>query len=490
MRLFIGPPGSGKTAVILNELRAALRAGEAGSVRLLVPTATLAQHMQNELAREGIVFPPRAVQTLKQFIADWCTEAPEVPETVFHWIVEGAVRRLNRAEFTAVVEFPGFSASLARTIAEFAAAGCDSARLAAHLPDAPLADAFLAVYQEVDRDIARRGLALRARRLEIAAGRIAANGAGEVKTVWFDGFHSLPEPELRLIAALAKYARVTIALSDFAAEETRGNLERIGFVTEQLPSRRIRAATVLVKAANIEREAEEIARRILAQAADGRAFREMGVIVRAAETYEPVLRSTFARFGIPARFYFDAKLDEHAAIRFLTGALDAMLAGWDHAATLAAMRLAPRFADSNVMDRFDFAVREQVPNAGLEALQTLAADAEPIQRLIASFASLDEWRGMTLSPREWATRFQMLRNLFRPAQPADLANHELALLYRSQAAALDAFDAAVAESASTFDAQAAVPFAEFWRMVKSALRLTPLRVRDGRRNTVQSAERA
>ncbi len=83
-------------------------------MRLLVPTATLAQHMQNELAREGLVFPPSIVQTLKQFIADWCREAPEVSETVFYWIVEAAVRRLNRTEFAAVMEFPGFSASLAR----------------------------------------------------------------------------------------------------------------------------------------------------------------------------------------------------------------------------------------------------------------------------------------------------------------------------------------------------------------------------------------
>jgi ATP-dependent helicase/DNAse subunit B len=485
MRLLTGPPGTGKTAAILTELRSALRAGEAYTVRLLTPTATLAQHFQNELAREGFVFPPSVVQTLKQFIADWCADTPEATETIFHWIVEDAARRLNRAEFAAVIEFPGFSASLAKTIAEFAAAGCDSARLAANLPEAPLAEAFLDAYQEVDHELSRRGLALRARRLEIAAGRIAAEGAGEVRTVWFDGFHALPEPELRLISALARNARVTIALSDFAAEGTRESLERIGFASEPLPSRRIRSSRVLVKAPGIEREAEEIARRILAQAADGRAFREIGVIVRAAETYVPVLRSTFARFGIPARFYFDANLDEHAAIRFLSGVVEALLSGWDHAATLDAMRLPPRFADLNVMDGFDFAVRAQVPNAGLEALQALAADAEPIQRLIASFATLDEWRGLSLTPREWITRFQSLRSLFRLTRPADSADHELALLYRSQAAALDAFDAAVTESASVFDAAAALPLAEFWRMVKSTLRLTPLRVRDGRRNTVQ-----
>src|SRR5215467_7528080 len=99
MRLLTGPPGSGKTTAILNELRAAIRAGQANSVRLLVPTATLAQHLQNELAREDLIFPPNVVQTLKHFIAEWSADTREAPDTIFHWVVEDAARRLNRAEF-------------------------------------------------------------------------------------------------------------------------------------------------------------------------------------------------------------------------------------------------------------------------------------------------------------------------------------------------------------------------------------------------------
>jgi len=105
-----------------------------------------------------------------------------------------------------------------------------------------------------------------------------------------------------------------------------------------------------VRAPGVEREAGEIARGILGQAAAGRPFREMAIIVRAAEVYVPLLRSTLGRFGIPAHFYFDSRLDEHAAIRFLTSAVDAMLGGWDYTKTLALLRLAPRFADSNAMD--------------------------------------------------------------------------------------------------------------------------------------------
>ncbi len=485
MRLITGPPGSGKTVIVLAELRAELKAGNSRGVRLLVPIATLAQHTQNELAREGLVFPRTVIQTLNGFVAEWLADTPQAPETLFRWIVEDAARRLNRPEFTQVAEFPGFSASLARTIAEVSSAGCDSARLAAYLPEAALADAFLAIYREVDRELARRGMALRGRRLEIAAARIAAQGVSDVRTVWFDGFHALPEPELRVIAALAQHANVTITLSDFCAAETRASLERLGFQAQALAPRRIQPSIELVKAPGVERECEEIARRILAQAADGRAFRQMGVIVRSRETYAPVLRSTFARFGIPARFYFDANLDEHPAMRFLSGAMDAMLGGWDHAATLATLRLAPRFADSNTMDRFEFAVREQIPNAGLEALRALAGEADSLLRLMAGLTALEEWRGLTLAPRDWISRLSSLRNLLRPLRPAQGADHELALLYRSQAAALDGFDGAIAESALAFDANAPVALPDFWRAVKSALRLTPLRVRDGRRNTVQ-----
>ncbi len=494
MRLLLGPAGSGKTEALLEELRAALRSGEGRSVRLLVPTATLAQHAQNELAREGLVFSPAVVQTLNGFIAEWASDAPEVSEALFCLLVEKAVRRLNREEFSGVMDFPGFSSSLSRTIRELSAAGCPSERLArhlpAHLPEAPLAPAFLEIYREVERELEARRLALRGRRLEIAAGRISEDGIGPVRTVWFDGFHALPEPEIAVIAAIASHARVTVTLSDNAAPGIREDLERIGFTAERLPSRRTRPATLLVKAPNIERETEEIARRILEHAASGRPFREIGIVVRSPENYVAILRSTLGRFGIPARFYFSENLVTHAAVRFLAGVVNALLSGWDHEATLAALRLAPRLADSNEMDRFDFDVREKIPNRGLGALRQIAGDSERLIAALDSFARLDEWRKLEIAPREWRARFQTLRGLFvlaRPAEPSTCgaARHDLALVHRGQAEALNGFDEAAGEAAEALMPAADVPLAEFWRTMQSALRLRPLRVRDGRRNTVR-----
>ena len=492
MRLLSGPAGSGKTTYVLDRFRQALGAGDS-AIRLLVPTATMARHLQNGLAREGFVFRGSLIQTLADFVKDYAGSAAEVSPAVLYLLVEEAARRVARPEFSRVTRFHGFSNFLARTIEEFASAGCDSARLATCLPDVPLGDAFLAVYQEVDRELACRGLAMRARRLELAAAQIAAQGLNGISTICIDGFHALPDPELRVVAALGRHADLTLTLGDEdLTPALRMRLAAMGVTEERMPARRAQPALALVKAPGIEREVEEIARRILQQAGAGRPFREMGVIVRAPDIYVSTLRSTLERFGVPARFYFDSTLERHPVVRFLSGAIDDMLGGWDHARTLAVLRLAPRIADYGMADRFDFAVREQTPNAGLSGLRSLllAGDGQPragAERLLHkldSLAGLEEWRGFTLTPRDWAARFGTLRHLFRPAPPPDPATHEFALQWRSQAAALHVFDEALADAASALDGAREIGIEDYWGAVKKVLRLKPLRLADGRRNVV------
>ena len=63
MRLVTGPAGSGKTTFVLDRLREALRTGD-DAVRLLAPTATMAQHLEKSLAREGFVFRRRLFGTM------------------------------------------------------------------------------------------------------------------------------------------------------------------------------------------------------------------------------------------------------------------------------------------------------------------------------------------------------------------------------------------------------------------------------------------
>jgi len=485
VRLITGPAGSGKTASVLEQFTTALKAADPDA-RLLVPTATLAQHLQNQVARAGLVFRRNRIQTLSSFIDPWAGSQPQVPEPVLYLLVEQAVARVNRPEFRRVASLPGFCAAVTRTVAEFSSAGCDSARLAAHLPDAPLSAAFLAVYREVERLLERRGLALRGQRLERAAARIRSEGLGGIRTIWLDGFHVLPDPELAVIEALGQHAEVTLTLGDTETNDgVRARLWAMGFEEERAPGMPSQPELRLVRAPGIEREADEIARRILQQVGAGRSFREIGIIVRAAETYVPVLRATLERFGIPAHFYFDSELERHPAVRFLTGAVDAMLGGWDHAATLAVLRLAPRFVDSPSMDRFDFQLREQLPDNGLGGLKALAGERESgLAHVIDALAALEEWRSFEMHPADWASRFGTLRNLYRFARPAAETDHGSVLLARSQSEALARFDEAVKEASLALEPTRTFGIVEFWRAVKSAVRLKPLRLEDGRRNAV------
>jgi ATP-dependent helicase/DNAse subunit B len=491
MLLLTGPAGSGKTSRILERFREAARRRDSG-VRLLTPTATMAQYLQNRLAREGYVFRPALIQTLSRFVDSYAADLPQVSRPLFYLVVEEAARRTDRPEFARVVRLPGFCAALARTMEEFSSAGCDAERLAGALKrqqaGAPLGEAFLAVYAEVDRELRRRGLATRSQRLLHAAEAMAREGLRDVHTIWMDGFYALPDPELAAIGAMCRHAEVTLTLPTARiTEPTRERLLAMGFVEETCTWQAAPALMELSEAPSIEREVDEIARRILEQAGAGRPFREIGIVVRSPEIYEAVLRTTLDRFGIPARFYFDADLERHSLVRYLTGAVDAMLGGWEHAETLAAMRLAPGVA----FDEFDFAVRETMPGQGLAALRSIAGDAETrrhgdaathIAALVESFEKLDEWRTLSLPPDDWALRLRELRRLFAAGRPVP-ANHEIAAIGRGQAAALELFAGAVNEAALAL-ALRPVSLGEFWRAAKSVLRLTPLRVEDSRRNVV------
>ena len=485
MLLLTGPAGSGKTFRILARFRDALRRGDSG-VRLLTPTATLAQHLQNQVAREGVVFRPGLIQTLSRFVDPFAADTPQVSEPLLYLLVEEAAGRVNRPEFARVVRLPGFCAALARTMEEFSSAGCGADRLAgalARMRATPLGEAFLAVYRAVERELARRGLATRSQRLLRAAEQIAQLGVPSANTILLDGFYGLPDPELAVIAALGRHTDVTLTLP-FAAitEPTLERLLALGFEEERCQWERTPPRIELCAAPSIERESDEIARRILEQAEAGRPFRDMGVFVRSPEAYGAILRTTFDRFGIPARFYFDADLEKHSLVRHLAGIIDALLGGWDYAETLAAIRLAPGIA----CDEFDFAVRERLPGGGLAGLQRIAAETpEPdagLLHLLQALESLEAWRSPSLPSAEWAGHMKGLRSLIRLPQPVP-ESYETTAIARSQAEALDLFDAAMDQAAEALDG-GPVPLAAFWRAAKSVLRLTPLRVADGRRNVV------
>ena len=488
MQLLTGPAGSGKTFSALETLRDAVRRGRKG-VCLLVPTATMAQHLRNELAREGLVFSPGIIQTASRFIEPWVADRPEVSGALLTILVEKVLRRLRLPEFRNVADFPGLHAKLAAVMEECAAAGCDAQKLRDILPPDGLGRAVARVFEETGRELNERSIALRSTRLSLAAARVRESGIGEVKTIWLDGFFSLTDPEIALVEAISKRVGVTVTLtSDSISAATRARLLSIGFEERRLVRKRAPAAQELVVAPGIEREVDEIARRILQHVSSGRLFREIGIVVRTPDIYAPLLRATLERFGIPAKFYFDLELREQAAVRYLTGTIDAMLGGWQFDETLTAMKLAPGAGSSAGMDRLDFDVRKRMPGAGLDTLRELATLTEKpdrrLERVLDGFLEVNRWRTLRRKPAEWPAQLAELRRLYRPFKLRDGVEHETVLEWRSQAQALDAFEQAAAEAAQAFDASAQLSLADFWPAMKAVLRLTPLRLMDQRRNVV------
>src|SRR2546423_5698200 len=309
----------------LEQLRRALTEGRS-DFRVIVPTATMVQHLRNQLAREGFVFRPEVIITLSRLVNDLVPDMRQISGPQFHLLVEDAVREANRAEFASVAGLPRFHISLAQTMDLFDTAGSDAAALRETMPATSLAPAFLAVWERVEGQMRKRGFVMRSQLLKAAAARVENAGLPGIRAMWMDGFAKFSGPEERFIDALRGHVEVTISQPAMRTKE---------------------AEPILFSGDDLDREVDEIARRILVEHQDGRRFREIGVILRSPEVYISLLELAFERFGIPARLYFGSPLDEHPVANYFSSLVDAMLSGWEHELTLRALRLAPLFRCRN-----------------------------------------------------------------------------------------------------------------------------------------------
>jgi RecB family exonuclease len=520
--LITGPPGSGKSRMALDHFRDDyFRSGhfqsEPGSV-LVTPTATMAEHIRHQLARELSPVRPSRVITLAKFLNRTSVPAA-ASKPALHLAIEEALNQLRPARFQAVTEYRGFRNALASLMEEVErdALPLDLARL----------------YDQVEQGLGWRGAALRNARLR-AAGRLARQAPGELPSqIVFDGFFSFSTAELNLIESLATRARIVVTLPEGApggnagdwpgaAAAARSRLLAAGFLE-------VRCAAVfrtpdleMFCAATLEQETEEIARRVHDEAARGRPFHEIGIVLRTRDPYAPALKTTLARFGIPARFYFADPLGAHPAVDFLAGAVRAMLDGWDHGELLRLVRMPVSGVGATPDgDRFDFELRNLLPGRGLPLRGLVSREASenpppagssmdastnvPLDSLLDSFAAMNAWVRDRLEPPEWAARIRTLRALIpQPAIAGNISSQTLDT-WTSTACALDAFDEALDETAAllgkttpplegtkggrgeapvSHKSAGRIALNDFWRHFEAALELKELRLPDHRRDVV------
>jgi ATP-dependent helicase/DNAse subunit B len=449
--LITGPPASGKSHLAI------ARFLDIPESRLIVPTATMAEHVRNQLARSGAAVRPARIVTLAQFVASSADSRP-ASAAMLHSAIRHALETLRPARFQGVIEYRGFHQALADLIEE--------------IPTDQAGGDLIPLFQEVERTLAVRGLALRKTRVNRAAG----DPRDLPDHIVFDGFFDFSEPELRLLERLKT---VTVTLPDWPGSlRARQKLLSRGFAEHRCEQSRRSPRTTAFAAATLERETEEIARRILHQANQGRQFREMGIILRSRDPYAPALDTSLARFGIPARFYFADPLIAHPAIAYLSGIMRALLDGWDHHALLSLLQTPiSGFGATPAGDRFDFAFREQLPGKGLPV-----RGVENAPTVLDSLQALKSWSEEIAEAPEWARRIESLRALLPEPILTDQVDRVQFRAWRSTAAALDAFDAALDETAVTLDGR--IRLAHFWRQAEMALSLEPLRVPDRRHNVV------
>jgi len=483
-QLLAGPPGSGKTYEVLAALEQALRRGE--PALLIVPTASMAEHLAHQLARRGMAMSPNAVRSMGAFVEQLTPACRQPPPATERLILEQALETLRPPEFAAVAAYPGFQARLLDTMREFWSAGAGGRRLAA-LATEPRHAALARVMREQEKVLQRGGLVHRDQRLGMAAEQAARQRFG---ALFFDGFLNFTATELALLGALAgSAARLLVTLPEGGAEPARQALLEMGFEQTSLgQARRKQPAPVLVRAASPEREIEDVARRIQDRQ-ECLSYRDHGIVLRNPDLYLPIIAVVFDRCGIPFRSWEPRPLQEHAAIRYLTGLLDAALGGFEAGPTLEVLKLAGSgLATDPEMDRFEFLIREDSPERGLEALQPQAEGFAGVRQAVARLAELGQWTRQTQSPDRWAARMEQLANRWlRLPRIEDGVSHSQALEWRALARAVEAWGQAAEEAAGVLGLRGlrSAGLAAYLAVLKAVLRLTRFRAPDRRRDVVQ-----
>lgn len=465
MLLLIGNAG---LSLCVARMRESLRDGK--PARLLTPTTTMAEHLRNQLAREGFVFSPKLVSTFGRYVEELTPPMERADAATLEIIIAEVLEKVALKRYGAVREFAGFRTAVVRAAEEFSGAGGtpEALSLAGADPD------FQAVFRAVLDELEVRKLYLRAQRLAAAAQAIADGPA--LGTLLLTGFSGLTPPELGVIGALSTRADLTVALTaeSPAVPALRALASEVRDSTEPASA----SARVLSVANTLEEEATDIARRILTS---GVPFRRIGVVLRSEQPYAAALRCAFERFGIAARFYFAHRLDQAPAVKYFRALVDAALSGWDHQTTLEALRMYGSPLERTFAgDKFDVAVRSRMPGQGLDSLREFTSDW--VESFLEQLATLDAWRTAEATPAAWASHFAELPAFFQPPRVTDGVAHSAALLWREHSQAIQQFGAALSETAKALSGR--VSCAQFLEALDSVIGATSVHPVDHRQDVV------
>lgn len=422
----------------------------------------MAEHLRHRMAREGHVVRPDSILTLSRFVEPFMRDVPAATRAGIDRIVARLLEESPPEPFAAIRRARGLRRTLVSLMEEAASAGATPPDIG-DVADTPAAKGF----QDLYGGVAAR-VTLRAERLHIAARRIG-QAARPFEHFFLHGFYSFTPAEIGILRALG---RITVTLPDWAgSRETQESLDLLPLrrFTYEEPS--ANPDRVLFRAAGEQQEAEEIARRIVRLAGEGHRFREIGVILRSERPYAPLLRTTFARFGIPAHFYFQSTLDRQPLIRYYGALMDAAASGWDYESLVRANNARLSGAGGTTAgDELDFELREKLPAAGLP-------------EKLAAWRGFEHWRTARLTPALWMEELRKLKEVAALPAVGDGVTHEQAAMWRGLASSLMAWEGALEETCA-IAGPAPIELAGFREHLNEVLGATPFDEGSQRRNVV------
>ena len=408
--LLIGPPGSGKTARILQSIETAIRAGRSREVQLLVPTASMRNHMLNQLARRGLMVPARVVSTMSEHVRGLTPEVRETGVVIEDRLLRQAIEACGERGLQSRSGSPRLRSRIAGMMQEFWAAGADSYQAEA-VARTRQQRTFVRVFRAFESRLEQEGLAHGNQRIARAAARVREQGLGAVRAVYVDGFDIFTKQQEELLSALDEQAEeFLVALPESLPSYPSGKSERL-----PPPGEGGGVQQELVEAASPRAEILEIARRILGS---DRPPHQHAIIVRSLEHYAGIIREVLEALHIPHRFWAGDSLANHGVARHFMEWLRAIESRFPAERALPAIcsPLSPVAADP-ATDRFDFAVREALPGQGLEFLAGRARQILPLQRFLHSLAPCQDWHRRRVGAQRWQRECRELLDKVQRLQP-------------------------------------------------------------------------
>lgn len=409
---------------------------------MLVPSATMAEHVRNELAREGFVLRKGTVTTLTRFVEDLGLSWSGPDAATLERVVGDVLRDGCPAEYQVVADRIGFHRHVA--------GACDALSLAGVRPS-QLEGALGVVYGRVLRGLKERQVSLRGDRLRQAREGLSVEKLRGVKRVLLDGSFGFANREIEFLNALSTLVPVAVTVAAGKAEEALRRPE-----------------VELVSCDDVAHEALVVAERIVRLVEQGVDLRRIGVMLRNANAYAPLVEATLGRLGIASRSYLGTPLESHPVVGFYRAFVAAAENEWENGALLNAMRWGlTGLGGASPGDSLEFAVRAALPSNSLELFG-----------IVQSFAA---WSDSLYVPALAAEELKRLAGLIR--EPSEVApSLEEAWRWHQQGEALAMLFEAIDASVVQFDEP--VSIGEFWRVVNSNLAGMTLFERDLRRNVV------